>query len=125
MFYTSLKDRIKLFKNVINGKQLYILKLWDKIQRKNCIYTFIGVILCIPLWIISFYISFAFLIIWIEQKSTWIIVFLISEFLDLLVFEFIIELFIGFLYSKRRDNETLKIYGEKINRLRNYRTLFP
>ncbi len=125
MFYTSLKDRTKLFKAVINGSQLYILKLWNIIQRKNCIYTFIGVILCIPLWIISFYISFAFLIIWIEQKNTWIIIFIISELLDLLVFELIIELMIGYLYSKRRESEKLKIFGEKINRLRNYRTLFP
>ena len=125
MFYTSLKDRTELFKSVINGSQLYILKLFNSIQKKNFIYTCFGIILCFPLWIISFYISFGFLKIWIEQKNTWIIIFIISELLDLCVFELIIELIIGYLYSKRRDNEKLKIFGEKLNRLRNYRTLFP
>ena len=125
MFHSSKNDRFKLFNAVISGGQLFILKSWNSIKRKNRCFTFFGIFICLPIWIANFYVSFTFSCVYIEQKKTWILIFIISEILDLMIFEILIELIIGYLFSKRKDNYPSRKVGEFLNRVRSYRTLLP
>ena len=124
-FITSAYQRKRLFHLVMKGGQLVILKAYEKLKSHNKCSNSIGFILCFIIWLICIYITFTFVAVWKVQKSAWIITFISSEILDLIFFEFGIEIFIGILYHFRTKNNSIRNFGEWLNRLRCYRTLYP
>ena len=124
-FITSTYQRRRLFHFVINGGQLVVIKAFEKIMRSNAIWTTIGMIICLIFWIGNFYISVAFTAVWSVQKDAWLITFIISMIFDLIIFELLIEVIIGAFYSFRAKRECLRGFGEWLNRVRCYRTLWP
>ena len=109
----------------MKGGQLVILKAYEKLKSHNKCSNSIGFILCFIIWLICIYITFTFVAVWKVQKSAWMITFISSEIIDLIFFEFGIEIFIGILYHFRTKNNSIRNFGEWLNRLRCYRTLSP
>ena len=124
-FITSTYQRRRLFHFVINGGQLVVIKAFEKIMRSNAIWTTIGMIICLIFWIGNFYISVAFTAVWSVQKDAWLITFIISMIFDLIIFELLIEVIIGAFFACRKNSECLRGFGEWLNRVRCYRTLWP
>ena len=125
LFITSTYQRTRMFHLVMNGRQLHIIKAWNRMKKTNLIKTIIGVIFCLIIWIFNFYITFGFLVVWKNQRSAWITIFILSEILDLIFCEFIIEIIVGLFFHKRKSNMCLRDFGEWINRFRGYRCIYP
>ena len=124
-FITSNYQRRRLFHLVIHGEQLSVIKGFERIQKNNCCWTTIGVILCLIFWLANFYISISFTAVWSDQANTWLVTFILSVVLELLVFELIVEVIVGFFFGFRRKSECIRGFGEWLNRVRCYRTLWP
>ena len=109
----------------MSGEQLIIMKAWAKLEKIMRCSTFFGMIIVIIIWAANIYITLIFTAVWKVQRSAFIVVFIISLFIDLVIGEIGIELIIAFLYSFRKDSTILRNLGESLNRLRCYRTLWP
>ena len=125
LFGTSTYQRRRLYRLVMSGEQLIIMKAWAKLEKIMRCSTFFGMIIVIIIWAANIYITLIFTAVWKVQRSAFIIVFIISLFIDLVIGEIGIELIIAFLYSFRKDSTILRNLGESLNRLRCYRTLWP
>ena len=124
-FMTSIYQRRRLYQLVMKGGQLIIIKAYNKLKSQNNCSTIIGFIICIIIWIVCGYITFTFLAVWTIQKSAWILIFILSLFMDLLFGELGIEIIIGILFSFRKKVNWIRDFGEWLHRLRCYRTLWP
>lgn len=124
-FYVSYRQRKRLYKIVVSGGQLVVLKEWEEMVCKNAFYTVIGVIINLLIWGFSFYISVSFVAVWSVQASAWLITFIVTFVLDFIVFEFLVEFIIGLFYLKRKNVSCLRAIAEFLNQTRNYRCLWP
>jgi hypothetical protein len=124
-FQFSGRQKRRLLRLVLLEGQLIVMKEYEDMQCANTIITVFGTLICYGIWIFTFYMGFAFYAVWKVQKSAWIITFISSEIIDLIFFEFGIEIFIGILYHFRTKNNSIRNFGEWLNRLRCYRTLYP
>ena len=109
----------------MKGGQLVVIKAYNKVKKQNFTSNIIGLIICFIVWIICYYITFTFVAVWQFQRKGWIVILILSEFIDLVIGELGVEVFIGFLYHYRKDSNCMRDCGEWFNRLRCYRTLFP
>ena len=124
-FITSHYQRRRLFHLVIHGEQLSVIKGFERIQNNNCCWTTIGLILCLIFWLANFYISISFTAVWSDQANAWLVTFILSVVFELVVFELIVEVIVGFFFGFRRKSECIRGFGEWLNRVRCYRTLWP
>ena len=124
-FITSVYQRRRLYQLVMRGGQLVVIKGFNQLKSQNNCSSLIGLIICIIIWIVCIYITFTFVAVWQIQRSAFIITSIISEFIDLVIGELGVELIIGAFYHLRRKNNCLRDFGEWLNRLRCYRTLWP
>ena len=125
LFITSTYQRTRMFHLVMNGRQLHIIKAWNRLKKINLIKTIIGIIFCLIIWIINFFITFGFLAVWKNQRNAWITIFILSEFLDLVLCEIIMEIIVGLFFHKRKSYMCIRDFGEWINRFRGYRSMYP
>ena len=124
-FFFNYKQRKSLFNVVIYGGQLKVLKEWETLKNQNKFKTVIGVIICVIIWFINFYITISFNAVWKFQNSAFLISFIFAFVLDFIVFEFGIELIICLFYAYRKNSETWLKIGFFLNELRDYRVLSP
>ena len=125
LFITSTYQRTRMFHLVMKGRQLHIIKAWNRLKKTNVIKTIFGVIFCLILWVVNFYITFGFLAVWKNQRNAWIIIFILSEVIDLVFCEIIMEIIVGLFFYKRKSYMSIRDFGEWLNRFRGYRTLYP
>ena len=104
---------------------LFYIKGFNQLKSQNNCSSLIGLIICIIIWIVCIYITFTFVAVWQFQRKGWIVILILSEFIDLVIGELGVELFIGIFYHFRRKSNCLRDFGEWLNRLRCYRTLWP
>jgi len=124
-FMTSIYQRRRLYQLVMKGGQLVVIKGFNNLRSQNNCSSLIGLIICIIIWGVCIYITFTFVAVWKIQKSAFIITTILSEIIDLVFGELGVELFIGIFYHFRRKSNCLRDFGEWLNRLRCYRTLWP
>ena len=91
----------------------------------NAFFTIIGLFIHYGIWAWSFYISVAFVAVWKVQAKAYSIYMIAGAAFDFLIFEFALEFFISIIYLGRKNNEVLRRIGEFLNRVRNYRCLWP
>ena len=126
LFFTvTYMQRRRLHKLVVSGGQLIVLKEWQRTQRKNCLKNFIGYLICLGIWAFAFYISIGFVAVWNNQELEWLITFFICFLVEYVFLECLVELLVAAFYSQRRDHITLRKIGEFLNRVRNYRGMYP
>ena len=118
-------DRKKLYKVVQSGKRIKVLALWDKIQSKKHLKTAVGIILHIVIMGCSFYVSISFVAVWKVMANSWLAGFIITFVLDIIINEIVFEGFIAFLYARRKTSPCSLFNAEWLNRIRNYRYLWP
>lgn len=102
-----------------------MIKGFEKIQRNNNCWTAIGICICLLFWEANFYVSIAFTAVWSVQSTAWLITFILCLFFELAIFEPLIEVIIGGFFKLRKKTECVSNFGEWLNRVRCYRTLWP
>ena len=125
LFGTDTYERMRLYRLVMSGEQLAVYKGWTTINRINNCKVVFGIIISVIFWLGNFYMSLVFTAVWKVQRSAWIVCFIITLFLDLVVGEICVEAICAFLYSNRLKYNLVRNIGETFNRLRNYRTMWP
>ena len=119
------KGQRRLFVLVKTGGQLIMIKEWEKIDRKLKKLAIIGMIICVLIWLFSFYASFGFTIVWKYQNFGFFECFGLCLIFNFVICEFLIELLIAILFTQRKHNFFLRAIAEGLNKLRNYRCLSP
>ena len=102
-----------------------MIKEWEKIDRKLKKLAIIGMIICVLIWLFSFYASFGFTIVWKYQNFGFFECFGLCLIFNFVICEFLIELLIAILFTQRKHNFFLRAIAEGLNKLRNYRCLSP
>ena len=125
-FFVFPPVKIRKLVYLVKGNgDLIILKEWEKMSYIQGYKALIGYIICFIMWVISFYVTFGFTVVWKYQNSAFYICLALSFIFDFLLFEAIIEGICAFFFSKRREIKWMRIAGELLNRLRNYRCMSP
>ena len=125
LFGTDTYERMRLYRLVMSGEQLAVYKGWTRINRINNCKVVFGIIISVIFWLGNFYMSLVFTAVWKVQRIAWIVCFIITLFLDLVVGEICVEGICAFLYSNRLKYNLVRNIGEAFNRLRSYRTMWP
>ena len=125
LFGTSTYQRKRLFRLVMLGESLIVDKAWERLKRTMNFSFFFGLIIALVFWSANCYITLIFTAVWGVQRSAWIVCFILALFLDLVVGELLIEGICAFSFSKRVNSDFFNRFGESLNRLRCYRTLWP
>ena len=86
---------------------------------------FIGYILCIIIWGVTYYVTFGFTVVWKYQNSAFYLCLILCFSFEFLIFELITEAINAYCFSVRRNNNCLRILGEFLNKMRNYRCMSP
>ena len=124
-FSVSFYERKKIYRYAEHGENLYVYKIWSNLVRKMNIKVIFAILFITIIWIVNFYITLGFTAVWKVQRITFIMCFLLTIALDLVVGEVIIEGICAFFFSKRKKYNLVRNIGEIFNRYRNYRTLYP
>ena len=125
-FFVFPPVKIRKLVYLVKGNgDLIILKEWEKMSYIQGYKALIGYIICFIIWVISFYVTFGFTVVWKYQNSAFYICLALSFIFDFLLFEAIIEGICAFFFYKRREIKWMRICGEFLNRLRNYRCMSP
>ena len=125
LFETSTYQRKRLYRLVMMGERLYVIKAWARLKRTMNFSFFFGFLIAMGFWGANCYISLIFTAVWKMQRSTWIICFILTLFFDLVGGELLTEGICAYFYNKRVNSEFSRKLGEGLNRLRCYRTLWP
>ena len=125
LFETSTYQRKRLYRLVLMGEKLTVMKAWERLKRTMNFSILFGIIIAIIIWSANLYITLIFTAVWKVQRSAWIVCFVLAVIIDLVFGELLIEGFCAFLFSKRVKYNCMKTLGESLNRLRCYRTLWP
>ena len=104
---------------------LVILKEWEKMSFSQGCKALIGYIICFIIWIISFYVTFGFTVVWKYQNGAFYICLILCFIFDFILFEVIIEGIVALFFYKRREIKWMRFVGEFLNRLRDYRCMSP
>jgi hypothetical protein len=113
----------RLYKLVLFNGQLIVLKEWEEITRAQGIKSIPGIIICIILWAISFYVGIGFTAVWHDQGFEFLISFGFAFVLNFFVMELIVEGIIAIFYIGRKRFNCVKRFTYQLNRLRNFRCL--
>ena len=113
----------RLYKLVLFNGQLIVLKEWEEITRAQGFKSIPGVIICIILWAISFYVGIGFTAVWHDQGFEFLISFGFAFVLNFFVMELIVEGIIAIFYIGRKRFNCVKRFTFYLNRLRNFRCL--
>ena len=122
--FPSYKMR-RLLYIVTEKGELKILKEWKEMSVVQGFKALAGFFICFIIWVISFYVTFGFTVVWKYQNSAFYICLVLSFLFDFLIFEAIIEGINAFFFHKRRESTWMRFVGEFLNRLRNYRCMSP
>ena len=123
-FFPPIKFR-RLLHLVKENGNLIILKEWDEMSLTQGYKAFFGYVLCVIIWGVSYYVTFGFTVVWKYQNSAFYISLITCFCLEFVFFELVIELLNAFFFEKRREYNWMRILGEFINKVRNYRCLSP
>ena len=124
-FVTPNESKDKLFKLTAQGKDLQILKEYNELNRRVRCISIIGMILHICIWLLSFYISFGFVTVWVQQRMTWCACTVIGFVFMHTVCELLMEMLIMFIYACRKKGRCILCFGYYLNELRTNRVLWP
>ena len=125
LFETSTYQRKRLYRLVMLGERLTVIKAWNRLKRiMNCS-LFFGLVIVIIIWVANLYITLIFTAVWSGQRTTWIVIFVLTVFINLVIGELLVEGICAFCYSKRINSNFYRRFGESLNRFRCYRTLWP
>ena len=122
--FPSIKIR-RLLYLVKNNGNLIILKEWEQMSYIQGYKALVGYFICFIEWVLSFYVTFGFTVVWKYQNVAFYVCLILSFFFDFLLFEIIVEGIIAFLFHKRREVKWMRFAGEFLNRLRDYRCMSP
>ena len=125
LFETSTYQRKRLYRLVMLGEGLIVEKAWGRLKRIMNFSLLFGFIIALAFWAVNLYITLIFTAVWGVQRSAWVLAFFLALFFDLVVGEFLIEGICAYSYSQRVKSNFYKRFGESLNRLRCYRTLWP
>ena len=125
LFGTDTYERMRLYRLVMSGEQLAVYKGWNRIKKVLGCKIVFGIIISVIFWIFNFYITLIFTAVWKVQRTAWIVCFIITLFLDLVVGEICVEGICAILYRNRLKYNFVRNIGEAFNRFRNYRTMWP
>ena len=125
LFQSSNYQRKRLYRLVMLGENFTVFKAWNKLKEQMNFKLFFGIIIAFIIWAINFYITLIFTSVWKYQRNTWIFCFFASLFLDVVFGEILVEGFCAFCFSRRMKSDFMKMTGERLNRLRAYRTMWP
>ena len=115
----------RLLHLVKNEGDLIILKTWNEMSIVQGFKALVGFIICFILWVLSFYVTFGFTVVWKYQNTAFYVCLILSFILDFLILEIIMEGLNAIFYENRREIKWMRIVGEFLNRLRNYRCMSP
>lgn len=124
-FKSSTYQRTKLFRIVMDGGDLIVLKAFEEMMAVNDCSAVFGVILFCIFFIANFYITVTFTSVWKKQRGDFIVGFIFCLFDDLVVGEIGIELIIMVFYMFRKDYNCMRNFGECLNRVRSFRAIWP
>ena len=79
----------------------------------------------IIIWVANLYITLIFTAVWSAQRTAWIVTFVLTLFINLVIGELLVEGICAFCFSKRINSDFYRRFGEALNRFRCYRTLWP
>ena len=122
--FPSIKIR-RLLYMVKESGNLVILKEWEKMSFSQGCKALIGYIICFIIWIISFYVTFGFTVVWKYQNGAFYICLILCFIFDFILFEVIIEGIVALFFYKRREIKWMRFVGEFLNRLGDYRCMSP
>ena len=125
LFGTASYDRIRLYRLVMTGEDLYIFKAWSDLNKIMNTKVIFGIIICVIFWVANFYITIIFTAVWKVQRIPWFICFILTLFLDLVVGEICVEGICTILYIYRLRFNFIRNLGNALNNLRRYRTIYP
>ena len=125
LFGTDSYDRIRLYRLVMTGEDLYIFKAWSSLNKIMNTKVIFGIIICVIFWMANFYMSIIFTAVWKVQRFPWFICFILTLFLDLVVGEICVEGICTILYIYRLRFNFIRNLGNALNNLRRYRTMYP
>ena len=123
-YFPPVKFR-KLLYLVKAKEDLNILKAWNDMSYSQGYKAFIGYVICLIIWGVSYYVTFGFTVVWKYQNSAFYLCLIIGAVLEFLIFELVIELLNAFFFGNRRDTNWMRTLGQFINKSRNYRCLSP
>ena len=123
-YFPPVKLR-RLLHLVKENGNLIILKEWNEMSYAQGYKAFFGYIICIIIWGITYYVTFGFTVVWKYQNSAFYLCLILCFAFEFLIFELITELINAFCFEKRRNHNCLRIFGEFLNRMRNYRCMSP
>ena len=122
--FPSIKVR-RLLYLVKEGGNLIILKEWDEMSKIQGYKALIGYIVCFIIWVISFYVTFGFTVVWKYQNGAFYLCLILGFVFDFLFLELIVEGIVALFFYKRREIAWMRYIGEFLNRLRDYRCMSP
>ena len=125
LFGTDVYERIRLYRLVMSGEDLFIFKAWAILKRVMNLKSIFGIVICVIFWLANIYVSLSFTAVWKIQRTAWIVCFVITLFLDLVVGEILIEGLCAILFCLRLKYNFWRNLGESLNRFRRYRTMWP
>ena len=125
LFCTDSFERMKLYRLVMMGHDLYIFKVWTKLKKNMNIKIIFGIIIAVIFGLFNFYISLIFTAVWKIQRIPWIICFILTLFMDLVIGEIGIEILCTILFFYRTKFNFLRNLGNTLNNIRRYRTMWP
>jgi hypothetical protein len=118
MFYINLQKMRNIYATVKEDRGIYISKQYDHIIKERKWWNIFGLIIIFIYIFLGFYFSFGFCAVYIYQRSTFILCLILTIISDFLIWEFLWELFLCFLYSIRNSCRCMVIFGEFLNRMK-------
>ena len=118
MFYINLQKMRNIYATVKEDRGIYISKQYDHIIKERKWWNIFGLIIIFIYIFLGFYFSFGFCAVYIYQRSTFILCLILTIISDFLLWEFLWELFLCFLYSIRNSCRCMVIFGEFLNRMK-------
>ena len=125
-FFVFPYKKIRRLLYLVKGDgHLIVLKEWEQMSYIQGYKALVGYIICFIIWIISFYVTFGFTVVWKYQNPAFYICLILSFLLDFLILELIMEGLNAIFFMERREVKWMRFVGEFMNRLRDYRCMSP
>ena len=123
MFYVDVSKLRPIYKEIRDDGGLNIEKDFDAIINHRGCWNFLGVLIQFIYFSISFYFSFCFVATYYYQKKTYALSILVTLLSDILIFEFLWEFILAFLYTIKKKGRCIIYFAEFCNRMRHMKTL--
>ena len=113
----------KLYGSLQDNKNLSLITEYEDIMKANRVWCVFGVIVQWIYILVSVYFAFGFCATYYYQQSTFWLAFVVTTGSDILLFEFLYEIFIGIFYAVRNKGRCLLVFTEFLNRVRTMKCL--